>query len=241
MKSFSTNSLILVLSASVVIAFTPTQSNTFLSRAINFQNANHACFTQTTTSLTMAFESTEEIELDVEERFEKCITKVKENLLTIRTGRANPKILDLVQADYYGAPTPINQMATISVPNSQQLQIDPFDKSVAGDIERAIIESGLGLTPNNDGSTIRINIPQVTEERRKELLKACKSLGEDGKVAIRNVRRDGVDSVKKLEKKGEIGEDESKGSQEEIQKLTDKFVKSVDEIVASKEKEVMTV
>ena len=237
MKSFG--ALVLLMSASVGVAFTPTSSKTFLSRAIN-SKINHAHFTQTTT-LAMAFESTEEIELDVEERFEKCLNKVRENLLTIRTGRANPKILDLVQADYYGAPTPINQMATISVPNSQQLQIDPFDKSVTGEIEKAIIESGLGLTPNNDGTTIRINIPQVTEERRKELLKSCKALGEDGKVAIRNVRRDGVDSVKKLEKKGDIGEDESKGSQEEIQKITDRFVKSVDEIVGQKEKEVMTV
>lgn len=241
MKSFSISALILVLSASVVVAFTPTPSNTFLSRATTSKKVNHAHFTQTTTTLTMAFESTEEVELEVEERFEKCLAKLKENLLTIRTGRANPKMLDLIQADYYGAPTPINQMASISVPNSQQLQIDPFDKSVAGDIEKAIIESGLGLTPNNDGTTIRINIPQITEDRRKELLKSCKSLGEDGKVAIRNVRRDGVDSVKKMEKKGEIGEDESKGSQEEIQKITDKFVKSVDKLVASKEKEVMTV
>ena len=132
-------------------------------------------------------------------------------------------------------------MASISVPNSQQLQIDPFDKKMASEIEKAIIESGLGLTPNNDGTTIRINIPAITEERRKELLKSCKALGEDGKVAIRNVRRDGVESVKKLEKKGDISEDESEGSQKEIQKITDKFVKSVDDIVAQKEKEVMTV
>lgn len=193
------------------------------------------------TSLFMAFESTDEVELDVEERMGKSIESLKSNLVTIRTGRANPSILDLVKVDYYGVPTPINQMASISVPNSQQLSISPFDKSTLGNIEKAIIESGLGLTPSNDGTIIRINIPPVTEERRKELLKQCKAMGEDGKVAIRNVRRDGVEAVKKMEKAGDIGEDESKGAQENIQKLTDKFVKNIDKIVSSKEKEVMTV
>jgi len=132
-------------------------------------------------------------------------------------------------------------MASISVPNSQQLTISPFDKSVMGDIERAIVESDLGLNPNNDGDIIRINIPAITEDRRKELLKQCKSIGEDGKVSVRNVRRDGVDSVKKMEKAGDIGEDESKGSQDDIQKLTDKSVKEIDSIVKNKEKDVMTV
>jgi ribosome recycling factor len=143
--------------------------------------------------------------------------------------------------DYYGAPTPLNQIATISVPNSQQLSIDPFDKSSLKDIERAIVESDLGMTPNNDGTVIRLNIPPITEDRRKELMKQCKALGEDGKVAIRNIRRDGVEAVKKMEKAGDVSEDASKGSQETIQKLTDKFVKAIDEIVAKKEKEVMTV
>lgn len=193
------------------------------------------------TSLQMAFESTDEIELDVEERMGKSIDSLKSNLVTIRTGRANAAILDLVKVDYYGAPTPINQMASISVPNSQQLAISPYDKSTLGSIEKAIVESGLGLTPSNDGTLIRINIPAITEERRKELLKQCKAMGEDGKVAIRNVRRDGVEAVKKMEKAGDISEDESKGAQDSIQKLTDKFVKEIDKIVSSKEKEVMTV
>lgn len=188
-----------------------------------------------------AFESTEEVELDVEERMLKSIESVKRSLTTIRTGRANPAILDMVTVDYYGAPTPLNQMASISVPNSQQLSISPFDKSVLGDIERAIVESNLGLTPNNDGDVIRINIPAITEDRRKDLLKQCKAMGEDGKVSIRNVRRDGVDNVKKLEKNGEISEDESKGSQGDIQKLTDQYVKEVDTLISAKEKEVMTV
>lgn len=140
------------------------------------------------------------------------------------------------------APTPLNQMASISVPNSQQLTVEPYDKSILSDIERAIMEHpNLGLTPNNDGTLIRINIPAITEERRKELLKQCKAIGEDGKVAIRNVRRDSVDSVKKMEKNKLIGEDESKGVQDDIQKLTDKFVKDIDGIVGDKKKEVMTV
>ncbi len=181
------------------------------------------------------------IELDVEERMEKSVASLKKNLVTIRTGRASASILDLVTVDYYGAPTPLNQMASISVPNSQQLSISPFDKSVMGDIERAIIESDLGLTPNNDGDLIRINIPAITEERRKDLLKQCKAMGEDAKVAVRNVRRDGVDTVKKMEKAGDIGEDESKGSQDSIQKLTDNYVKEIDSVVSKKEKEVMTV
>merc|ERR1719223_1815972 len=186
----------------------------------------------------MAFESTEEVEMETEERMGKSIENVKKNLLSIRTGRANPAILDLVQVSYYGAPTPLNQMATVSAPNAQQLVVDAYDKSVMGDIEKAIIESDLGLTPNNDGTVIRINIPQITEERRKELLKKCKAIGEDGKVAV---RRDGVDAVKKMEKASDIGEDESKGSQDEIQKLTDKSIKEIDSIVAKKEKDVSTV
>lgn len=193
------------------------------------------------TCLFATFESVEEIELDVEERMEKSRDQVLKNLTTIRTGRASANILDLVQVEYYGAPTPLNQMATISVPNSQQLSISPFDKSSLKDIERAIVESDLGLTPSNDGTVIRLNIPPITEERRKELMKQCKSLGEDGKVSIRNIRRDGVEAVKKMEKAAEISEDVSKGSQESIQKLTDKFVKAIDEIIAKKEKEVMTV
>jgi len=234
--------LLSIASSSVCEAFAPVASPTF-ARGISCQNSfvSSESLARVTTALSMAFESTEEVELDVEERMEKSINAVKKSLLTIRTGRANASILDMVQVEYYGAPTPLNQMASISVPNSQQLSISPFDKSVLGDIEKAIIESGLGLTPNNDGDLIRINIPAITEERRKELLKQCKSMGEDGKVSVRNVRRDAIESVKKLEKAGDIGEDESQGSQKEIQKFTDKYVKDIDEIIGQKEKEVMTV
>ena len=236
---------ILLLSSYVVsnvlaftFTFTPATTTTSF-RSKSCLNPYHA--QPSSSTLYMAFETTDDIELDVEERFGKCLDSIKQKLSTIRTGRANPSILDLVTVEYYGAPTPLNQMASISVPNSQQLNVDPFDKSITNEIEKAILESGLGLTPTNDGTLIRINIPQITEERRKELLKQCKAMGEDGKVAIRNVRRDGVDNVKKLEKSGDIGEDESKGSQDGIQKITDKFIKEVDNIIAAKEKEVMTV
>mmetsp|Transcript_15661 Transcript_15661/g.24369 ORF Transcript_15661/g.24369 Transcript_15661/m.24369 type:complete len:224 (-) Transcript_15661:199-870(-) len=186
-------------------------------------------------------EEVDEIALEIEERMQKSCDSVVRNLQTISTGRANPAMLDRIQADYYGAPTPINQMASISVPSASQLQIDPYDKSSLGDIEKAIIMSDLGMTPQNDGSVIRINIPALTEERRKELLKKCKGIGEEGKVALRNVRRDGVDKIKKLEKASTIGEDQSKEGQDDIQKMTDKYVKNVDEIVAKKEKDVSKV
>lgn len=186
-------------------------------------------------------ESIEEATLDAEEKMEKSVESVITNMGTIRTGRASPAILDLVKADYYGAETPINQMASISVPSAQQLTVEPFDKSVIGDIERAIMEADIGLTPMNDGNVIRLNIPSLTEDRRKEMMKMCKSIGEEGKVAIRNVRRKAVDSIKKLEKDGEVSEDESKSSQDDVQKMTDAKIKEIDEIVTKKEKEVMTV
>jgi len=181
--------------------------------------------------------------MDTVDKMENSRDALKRNLKTIRTGRANAAILDLVSVDYYGAATPLNQMASISVPNSQQLNIDPYDKTALEDIEKAIIEADLGINPNNDGSIIRINIPSLTEDRRKELLKMCKAIGEEGKVSIRNVRRDGVELIKKMEKRTEnpIGEDDSKYYQEEIQQQTDKFNKEIDTIVSAKEKDVMTV
>lgn len=181
------------------------------------------------------------VEMDAEERMGKSIDSVKTNLNTIRTGRASSSMLDRVQVEYYGAMTPLNQMASISVPSSQQLTIDPFDKSCMADVEKALMESDLGLTPMNDGSCIRINIPALTEDRRKEMMKQCKAIGEDGKVAVRNVRRDCVETVKKMEKASECGEDEAKDGTDAIQKQTDKAVKEIDAIVAKKEKEVMTV
>lgn len=178
---------------------------------------------------------------DAVERMSKSVDSVVQNLGTIRTGRASPSILDRVKANYYGVETPINQMATIAVPSAQQLTVDPFDKTQLGEIERAIIDADIGLTPQNDGNIIRLNIPALTEDRRKEMMKQVKAIGEEGKVAIRNIRRSGVDAIKKLEKAGDISEDESKDGQDQIQKTTDKKVKEIDDIVAKKEKEVMTV
>ena len=185
--------------------------------------------------------SVDEATLDAEDRMEKSVDSVIQNMGTVRTGRANPQMLDRIKCEYYGVETPINQMATITAPSAQQVAVDPYDKSSLGAIERAIIESGLGLTPQNDGSLIRLNIPDLTEDRRKEMLKICKAIGEEGKVAIRNIRRSNVDAVKKLEKNGDISEDASKDAQEEIQKLTDKKVKEIESIVEKKEKEIMTV
>lgn len=186
-------------------------------------------------------ESAEEAELEAIERMDKSVESVLQNMNTIRTGRANPSMLDRVKADYYGCETPLNQMASISAPSAQQLTVEPFDKSALADIERAIMESDLGLTPQNDGNVIRLNIPSLTEDRRKEMMKQCKAIGEDGKVAIRNIRRKAVDAFKKFEKAGEMSEDESKSSQDDIQKMTDAKVKEIDEIVEKKEKEVMKV
>lgn len=191
-------------------------------------------------TLQMSQEEMELITMDAGERMDKTMSNLVENLSTIRTGRANPNMLDRVEADYYGAMTPINQMATISVPSSQQLQISPFDKSSVADIEKAIIYAGLGFTPTSDGNVIRINIPQLTEERRKDLLKQCKSIGEEAKIAIRNIRRDCVDSVKKMEKAGDLGKDQALDGIDAIQKTTDEHVKLVDESVAKKETEVTT-
>jgi ribosome recycling factor len=193
------------------------------------------------TCLQMTDKSTKDVSKSSEDRMKKCIESVIKNLNSIRTGRANAAILDRVMVSYYGAPTPLNQMASISVSSAQQLTVEPYDKSVMGDIERGIVDAELGLSPNNDGSVIRINIPALTEARRKDLLKQCKSYGEEGKVALRNVRRDGVETIKKLEKASEISKDQAKDGTDEMQKLTDKYIKEIDSIVAKKEKEVMTV
>jgi len=189
----------------------------------------------------MANEEVEIITMDAEERMQKSIDSVKKNLFTIRTGRANASLLDRIMVDYYGAPTALNQMASVSVSSAQQLSVEPYDKSVMADVEKALTESDLGITPNNDGNIIRINIPALTEDRRKEMLKLCKGIGEDGKVAVRNVRRDGVDTIKKMEKASEIGKDESLDGLDEMQKFTDKSVKTIDDLVKAKEAEVMNV
>jgi ribosome recycling factor len=178
---------------------------------------------------------------NVKEKMQKAIQVYTRELAGIRAGRANAALLDKITVDYYGVPTPVNQMATISVPEARLLVIQPYDKTVLGDIEKAILKSDLGLTPANDGSLLRITIPQLTEERRKELVKQVRKEAEDAKVAIRNIRRDGNDELKKLEKNGDISEDELRSYGEEIQKLTDEHIKQIDQLTKEKEQEVLAV
>ncbi|NBI27393.1 ribosome recycling factor [Chengkuizengella marina] len=180
------------------------------------------------------------VKSNAESRMDKAVQVLKRDLSSMRAGRANPAILDRVQVDYYGTPTPLNQVGNINTPDPRTLIIQPWDKTVLSDIEKAILKSDLGLTPMNDGEIIRISIPPLTEERRVELVRATKKSGEEAKVAIRNIRRDANDEIKKLEKT-EISEDESRRHQDDVQKLTNKFVASVDELLSIKEKEIMDV
>ena len=172
---------------------------------------------------------------------EKTLNNLKDEYVTIRAGRANPGVLNRVTADYYGAPTPIQQLANVSVPEARMLVIQPWDKTALKAIERAIQASDIGINPNNDGSVIRLIFPELTEERRKELTKDVRKKGEAAKVAVRNIRRDAVDRIKKAQKVGEITEDDQKKDEEAAQKLTDKFVEKIDKAVEEKTKEIMTV
>jgi ribosome recycling factor len=181
-----------------------------------------------------------EVLASAEDRMKKAIANLQKEFTTIRTGRANPAILDRVEVEYYGTPTPLKSLANISVPDGRSLLIQPFDKSVVKDVEQAIHKSGLGLTPNSDGTVVRINIPVLTEERRKDLTKHVKKFGEEARVSTRNIRRDGADELKKLKGTG-LSEDEIKRQEESLQKLTDKYVKEIDKLVHDKEQEVMEV
>jgi len=172
---------------------------------------------------------------------EKSIEALKKDFGKVRTGRASVSLLDDVMVDYYGTPTPLNQVGTLSVPEARLITIQPWEKNLISDIEKAIFKSDLGLNPASDGQIIRIAIPPLTEERRKEMVKQVKKLGEEAKIAIRNARRDANDKLKKLEKDKEISEDDLKRGEKEIQELTDSFVKRVDETVSSKENEVMEI
>lgn len=175
-----------------------------------------------------------------EEKMQKSYDFLMNDLGTIRAGRANPHVLDKIKVDYYGTPTPIQQVGNITVPEARILQIAPWEKSLIKEIEKAIMASDVGITPSNDGSLIRLVFPELTEERRKELVKDIKKRGEENKVAIRNTRRDGNDALKKLAK-SEVSEDEIKELEEKLQKLTDKFIKEVDKLVEEKSKEILTV
>ena len=184
------------------------------------------------------------MKLDVkpfEEKMKKSIESYKLELDTVRAGRANAKILDRITVDYYGTPTPINQLGTISVPDARTLVIQPWDSTILKEIEKSILASDIGITPANDGKLIRLVFPQLTEERRKELKKQVSKLGEDAKVAIRNIRRDAMDKAKDMKKNSEMTEDEQKASEKTVQDLTDKYIKEIDVITASKEKEIMEI
>jgi ribosome recycling factor len=178
---------------------------------------------------------------DVEARMQKAVEATQHNFNSVRTGRANASLLDRITVEYYGAETHLKALANISSPDATTLMIQPFDRSSMRSIEKAISESDIGLTPNNDGISIRLNIPPLTTDRRKELVKMVSKLAEEGKVAVRNVRRDAIDSLRKLEKAKEISEDDSKSQQEQVDKLTDKFVKNIDKVTYDKEKEISTI
>ena len=183
----------------------------------------------------------ETIKKNLEEKSKKSIAILKEDLNTVRAGRANPALLDKVTVEYYGTATPLKNIANISVPDPRTLLISPFDPKSVGEIEKAINMANIGINPSNDGKCVRLVIPQVTEERRKELTKTVKKMGEDSKVAVRNLRRDANDHLKKKEKAHEITEDELKKALDDIQKSIQKTVKEIDDIVAAKEKEILEV
>ncbi len=177
----------------------------------------------------------------IEEKMEKTISVLEENFAEIRAGRANPAILNKVKVDYYGVPTPINQVAGISVPEARMIVIQPWDTNILKEIEKAILVADIGINPNNDGKLIRLNFPELTEERRKEIVKDIKKLSEEAKIAVRAIRRDAMDLAKKEQKDGNLTEDEEKQAEDKIQKLTDKKVEAIDEMSAKKEKEIMSV
>ncbi len=182
-----------------------------------------------------------QVKKNTEEKMIKTINALENEFAAIRAGRANPAVLNKINADYYGSPTPVNQMAAVSVAEARVLVIQPYDPSGLKAIEKAILASDIGITPNNDGKVIRLTFPQLTEERRKELVKQIKKLGEDSKVSIRNIRRDAIDKFKAMKKNSEITEDDMKNCEEDVQKLTDKYCAEIDKTVSVKEKEIMSI
>ena len=178
---------------------------------------------------------------ELEERMMKSLSVYEENLSEVRAGRANPAILNKITVDYYGVATPINQVAGVSVPEARMIVIQPWDTSILKEIEKAILASDIGLNPNNDGKVIRLNFPELTEERRKELVKDIRKMAEEAKVSIRSIRRDGMEDLKTKQKNSEITEDDKTRGEEKIQKLTDKYVAEIDKILENKEKEIMSI
>ena len=178
---------------------------------------------------------------EIESKMNKTIEVLKQNFSEVRAGRANPAILNRISVEYYGTPTPINQVAGISVPEARLIMIQPWDASILKDIEKAILASDIGINPNNDGKVIRLAFPELTEERRKELVKDIKKTAEEAKVAVRAIRRDGIDKAKAMQKNSEITEDDLRGAEDTIQKLTDKKIEEIDRVLSDKEKEILTV
>lgn len=183
----------------------------------------------------------EKIISEAEERMKKAVTALQDEFNTLRTGRASPALFDKIRVEYYGNPTPLNQVATVSVPEARLVVIQPWDKSIIGDIEKAIQKSELSVNPSNDGKVIRISIPPLTEERRKEFVKVAKNMAEQSRVSVRNTRRDANDELKKAEKDGTISEDELKRAEDEVQKLTDTYVAQINEKLEEKEKEILEI
>ncbi|MBP3800590.1 MAG: ribosome recycling factor [Clostridia bacterium] len=178
---------------------------------------------------------------NIKEKMEKTISVLSEKFSEVRAGRANPAILNKVKIDYYGTPTPINQVAGVSVPEARLIVIQPWDASVLKEIEKAILASDIGINPNNDGKVIRLAFPELNEERRKEIVKDIKKMAEEAKVAVRAIRRDGIDEAKAKQKNSEMTEDELKVAEDEIQKITDKYVEEIDKVLEQKEKEIMSI
>ena len=183
----------------------------------------------------------EELIMTYEDKMEKSLDNLYSEYTSIRAGRANPHILDKITVDYYGTPTPLQQVGNISVPEARTIMIQPWEPNLLKEIEKAILVSDIGITPTNDGKAIRLNFPDLTEERRKELAKDVKKRGEEAKVAVRNIRRDANDFVKKQNKAGDLNDDQAKDEEDKVQKMTDKYIKQIDEAVDAKSKEIMTV
>lgn len=189
----------------------------------------------------MLTEKAKEIVGGASAKMQAAVSYIEEDLKTYRVGKANPNVFNGVMVDYYGTPTPLQQVASISAPDARTLAIQPWEKSLIAKIEKAILDANIGLTPSNNGETVRCTVPPLTEDRRKELIKKAKAAGESAKVVVRNARRDAVDLLKKAQKNEGLSEDAEKEAEEEVQKATDKFVKAVDELVSAKEKEILTV
>ena len=177
----------------------------------------------------------------IEEKMNKTISVLNEDFSEVRAGRANPAILNKVKVDYYGTPTPINQVAGVSVPEARLIVIQPWDMSILKEIEKAILASDIGITPNNDGKVIRLAFPELNEERRKEIVKEIRKTAEDAKVSIRSIRRDGIDEAKKAQKDGEMTEDDLRNAENQIQKITDKKIEEIDKLLENKEQEIMKI